>query len=144
MLGLYAEGSSREGGEKVINKVILQGRLVKDIELKDVGGFPMTEFTVAWSEKYKDTEHKCFLRCKAWRATAEFLSKYFKKGQELLIEGQMLTEEWEKEGQKQSRTVCNIEKVNFCGPKGEASNNGSNDTSFVDVSEDVPDEIPFK
>ena len=129
----------------MINKVILQGRLVREIELKDVGGFNMTEFTVAWSEKYKDTEKKCFLRCKAWRSTAEFLFNYFFKGQELIIEGQMITEEWEKDGQKQSRSICNVEKVNFCGPKGnaEATPKPSPD-EFINVPDDVDEELPFK
>jgi len=124
----------------MINKTILQGRLTKDIELKDLGGFNMTEFTVAWSEKYKETEKKCFLRCKAWRSTAEFLQKFFTKGQELIIEGQMITEEWEKDGEKQSRTVCNVEKVSFCGPK---ANNATTDNSFMDVPDSPSEEIPF-
>lgn len=136
----------------MINKVILQGRLVKDIELKEVGGFSVTEFTVAWSEKYKETETKCFLRCKAWRSTADFLSKYFRKGQELIIEGHMVTEEWEKDGEKQSRTLCTVEKVNFCGSKSDnASNNAApsvpaptSDDDFMNIPDDVADELPFK
>lgn len=130
----------------MLNRVILQGRLVRDIELKEVGGFQMTEFTVAWSEKYKDTETKCFLRCKAWRSTAEFLSKFFSKGQELIVEGRMVTEEWEKDGQKQSRSICNVEKVDFCGSKGSNTENNppsapSND--FVNVPEGSDEELPF-
>lgn len=131
----------------MLNRVILQCRLVRDIELKDVGGFNMTEFTVAWSEKYKETEKKCFLRCKAWRSTADFLGKYFAKGQELIIEGQMITEEWEKDGEKQSRTLCNVEKVDFCGPKNNqtASNNppASPDTGFLNIPDNVDEELPF-
>ena len=130
----------------MINKVILQGRLVRDIELKDIGGFNMTEFTVAWSEKYKDTEKKCFLRCKAWRSTAEFLSKFFVKGQELIIEGQMVTEEWEKDGEKQSRTLCNVEKVNFCGSKGDMNKESAPKTSpndFITVPDGEDEQLPF-
>ena len=130
----------------MINKVILQGRLVRDIEIKDVGGFNMTEFTVAWSDKYKDTEKKCFLRCKAWRSTADFLSKFFTKGQELIIEGQMITEEWEKEGQKQSRSICNVEKVNFCGSKAGANTDNSPKPSpddFISIPDGLDEELPF-
>ena len=130
----------------MINKVILQGRLVKDIELKDVGGFNMTEFTVAWSDKYKDTEKKCFLRCKAWRSTADFLSKFFVKGQELIIEGQMITEEWEKDGQKQSKSVCNVEKFDFCGSKSEQTTESAPKPSpddFVTVPDTDSEELPF-
>ena len=128
----------------MVNKVILQGRLVKDIELKEVGGFQMAEFTVAWSEKYKENETKCFLRCKAWRSTAEFLSKFFSKGQELIVEGRMVTEEWEKDGQKQSRSICNVEKVNFCGNK--TTNNNPPATKaddFITIPDGADEELPF-
>ena len=134
----------------MINKVILQARLVKDIELKEVGGFSVTEFTVAWSEKYKETETKCFLRCKAWRSTADFLSKYFRKGQELIIEGHMVTEEWEKDGEKQSRTLCTVEKVSFCGSKSDnVSNNAtskapaSSPDEFMTIPDGIDEELPF-
>lgn len=132
----------------MINKMILQGRLTADIELRrtqsDVAN---TEFTIAWSEKYKEVETRCFMRCKAWRQTAEFLDKYFRKGQEILIEGHMVTEKWEKDGEKKSQTICLIDKVNFCGSK---SSNGYNippktyADGFVNILDDVEyDEIPF-
>ena len=127
----------------MVNKVIFHGRMVRDVELKDVNGFKVTEFTIAWSEKYKETETKCFLRCKAWRSTAEFIEKYFKKGQEICIEGRMVTEEWEKDGEKQSRTICTVEKVHFCGSK--ASNNESTkNNDFVNIPENVSEQIPFE
>ena len=59
----------------------------------------------------------------------------------------MVTEEWEKDGDKKSRTICLIDKVNFCGSK---SNNGSNISpktdvdGFVNIPDDVEDdELPF-
>ena len=132
----------------MINKMILQGRLTADIELrKTQSDVANTEFTVAWSEKYKEVETKYFMRCKAWRQTAEFLDKYFRKGQEILIEGHMVTEEWEKDGDKKSRTICLVDKVNFCGSK---SSSGSNESpkadadGFVNIPDDVGDEgLPF-
>lgn len=128
------------------NKVIYQGRLTADPELKDAGGFACLEFTVAWSEKYKERETRCFLRCKAWRNTAEFISKFFKKGQEIIIDGQLVTEEWTKDGQKQSRTICNVEKAHFCGSK--SSNDSTADTPKFDADEfinaaEVEEELPF-
>lgn len=129
----------------MLNRMILQGRLTADPEVKDVGGFSMLEFTVAWSEKYKDTESKCFLRCKAWRTTADFIGKYFKKGQEIVIEGKMLTEQWEKDGQKQSRSICQIEKVAFCGSKTDSVQTATQSASddFVSVPEGANEELPF-
>lgn len=137
----------------MLNKVILQGRLVADIELKYTqSNTAFTEFTVAWSEKYKEVENKCFLRCKAWRNTAEFLEKYFRKGQELLIEGRMVTEQWESDGEKKSRTICQTDKVNFCGkredkggPYNAQSTNNPDQSSdgFTVIPDNVDEELPF-
>lgn len=133
----------------MVNKVILQGRLTRDIELKKTSSdIAVAEFTVAWSEKYKDSETKCFLRCKAWRSTAEFLSKFFSKGKELVIEGHMVTDEWEKDGEKQSRTLCYVEKVNFCGGKsdnaaGSSPSESKPDDSWQSVPNEIDNELPF-
>ena len=83
------------------------------------------------------------MRCKAWRNTAEFIGKWFRKGQEILIEGHMVTETWDKDGQKQSRTICNVEKANFCGPAAKVSE--KTDTSDVNawVNNISDEELPF-
>ena len=132
----------------MLNKLEYQGRLTADIELKQTqSGVSFTEFTVAWSEKYKEIETKCFLRCKTWRQTAEFLSKYFKKGSELIVEGKMVTVQWEKDGQTQSRTICDVEKVHFCGSKSDNGGNSAptyqanNAPKFEEIGED--DSLPF-
>ena len=132
----------------MLNKITYQGRLTADVELKQTqSGVAFTEFTVAWSEKYKEIETKCFMRCKAWRQTAEFVSKYFKKGSEILIEGRLVTEQWEKDGQAQSRTICDVEKVHFCGSKSDNGGNSAptyqvnNAPKFEEIGED--DSLPF-
>lgn len=138
----------------MVNNMVLQGRMVADVELKYTqSNVAFAEFTVAWSEKYKEAETKCFLRCKAWRSTAEFLNKYFRKGQEIVVVGHMVTEQWEANGEKKSRTVCQVDKVNFCGKKEDGGNNrnASNPTpqasdgdGFMNIPEGVIDEeLPF-
>lgn len=132
----------------MLNRIILQGRLVRDIEVVQAGGFPKTEFTVAWSEKFKETERQCFLRCVAWRSTAEFLEKYFKKGSEIAIEGQMITNSWTgDDGKTQSRTLCNVEKVHFCGSKASNDSNNapsaSGNNDFMTIPEGADEELPF-
>lgn len=130
----------------MINKTILQGRFTADPTVEQKGGFDMTEFTIAWSETYKEKETKCFLRCKAWRSKATHVAKYFKKGQECVIEGRLETEQWEKDGQKQSRIVLNLENIHFCGPKSKGSAADSSnkpDDDFVNVPEDGKEELPF-
>lgn len=128
----------------MLNKIEYQGRFTRDIELKQTqSGISYTEFSLAWSEKYKDVESKCFLRCKAWRNTADFLSKYFSKGDQVLIEGRMQTEEWDKDGEKQSRTICIVDKVHFCGSKNAANGNNDAINAFVAVPETDQEELPF-
>lgn len=130
----------------MINSVNYQGRLVRDIELKHTDSqVAFAEFTIAWSEKYKEVETKCFLRCKAWRQTAEFLSKYFSKGQEIAISGHLVTEEWEKDGEKQSRTICMIDKVHFCGSKSNDVEKpaASSGNDFMNVPDGIDEELPF-
>lgn len=131
----------------MLNRTIIQGRFVKKPEALDKGGFKLCDFTLAWSEKYKDTEKKCFVRCKAWRSNAEFVEKYFDKGQECVVEGQLSTEEWEKDGQKQSMNVLNVEKVHFCGPKGSSTAPDHKPVSanedFMNIPDNIDEEIPF-
>lgn len=104
----------------MVNKTILQGRLTADPELRTTqSGVSFCNFTVAWSEKYKENETTCFLRCKSWRHTAEFVQKYFSKGQEIAVEGKLSTEEWEKDGVKNSMIVLTVEQAHFCGKKAD-------------------------
>lgn len=134
----------------MVNKVIYQGRMVADPELKQTqSGVSNTEFTIAWSEKYKDVETKCFLRCKAWRSTAEFIDKYFSKGQEIAVEGHMVTEQWESDGEKKSRTICLIDKVHFCGSKSKSEQltdvpkPETDPGGFMNIPDGIDEELPF-
>ena len=102
----------------MVNKHILQGRLTADPEIKQTpSGVSCVNFTVAWSNKYKEVEEKCFQRCKAWKSTADFIGKYFKKGQEITVDGKVITESWEKDGQKYSAQVLIVDEAHFCGSK---------------------------
>lgn len=130
----------------MVNRTILQGRLTADPELKETqSGIKYLEATVAWNEKYKDTETVCFLRCKAWRHTAEFIANYFHKGDQLIVEGRLETSSYEKDGQKQSRTICSVDKVNFCGSSGGKApkEDASNIDKWVAVGSGDEDELPF-
>lgn len=136
----------------MLNRVLYQGRLTKDIELRYTqSGVAYCNFTVAWSEKYKEIESKCFLNCKAWRGAAETLSNYFHKGKEIILEGRLNTEEWEQDGEKRSRTVLSVDKVHFCGKKedtpaktgGQASGAGLPNGSDWAAETSNDDDLPF-
>ena len=126
----------------MINKILIQGRLTKDPEVKQTqSGVSVLLFTVAWSEKYKETETKCFLLCKAWRTTAEFIGKYFHKGSEIILDGRMVTEEWK---EKESVTLCLVEHAHFCGPKAASKEERPEYTDdFITVPPNIEEELPF-
>ena len=133
----------------MLNNLSYQGRLVRDPALRHTqNGVAVVSFTVAWSEKYKDKETKCFLDCDAWRNTAEFVSKYFSKGQEILVEGKIRTETWEDKetGAKRSSIKLGVDKVHFCGSKQEGGASAgagypSSDGGFAEIPDDG--ELPF-
>lgn len=132
----------------MINNVIVQGRLTKDVELKQTqNGFAFCNFTVAWSEKYKEVETVCFVNCKAWRNTAEFISKYFGKGSEIVVSGRLTDEDWGKDGQKNIVKVVDVREAHFCGSKSGNTQPGTapattGSDAFMPISDG--EELPFE
>lgn len=110
-----------------LNCLCYQGRMVADAEFGDTkAGTRYANFRLAWSKKYKEQETKCFLDCKAFGGTAQFVEKYLsKKGQEMVIEGELNTDEWEKDGQKRSKIVCIVGSVHFSGSKKDSEGGGT-------------------
>lgn len=122
----------------MLNKTIVQGRLVADPELKDTGSTKYCNFRVAWSEKYKDKETKLFLPCVAFSGRAEFVSKYFHKGSQIIVEGKMTTSEWTTDsGEKRSMNKLNVSDVHFCGKK-EDNDRGGDGLDEVEPLDAVP------
>lgn len=102
----------------MLNHSELQGRFVANPELNETNsGTKVCNFRIAWSEKYRERETKCFLECKSFGAQAEFIASRFAKGNEVVVEGKLTTEEWEKDGQKRSKNVLLLDKIHFCGKK---------------------------
>lgn len=103
------------------NKVILIGNLTSDPELKQTpSGITTTTFNLAVNRKVsKDGEQNCdFITIVAWRATAEFICKYFKKGNPILVCGQLQTRTWtDKQGNKRYATEVLADEVSFVGGK---------------------------
>lgn len=132
----------------MLNKLLLQGRLTKDPELKRTqSDIPTLLFTVAWSEKYKEVETKCFMLCRAWRGTAEFINTYFRKGQEIVLEGHMVSERWGEN--EHDTTYCVVDRAHFCGPKPQADRQETPapappSDEFMQLPEGDQEELPFE
>lgn len=122
----------------MLNKTVVQGRLVADPELRATqSGVLLCSFRVAWSEKYKEAETRLFLSCTAWRGVGEMIAKYFRKGREIVVEGRLQTREWtDQAGGKRSTVELNVDKAHFCGPKEEGGTAARTAGSGVDVYAD--------
>ena len=137
------------------NKVILGGRLTSDIELKVTqSGISVCTFSVAVNRKVaKDQPQKTdFIECQAWRQTAEFLSRYFKKGSSLCIVGTLQKREWEdKNGNKRYSTEVIVDEAMFVDSKGDSQGAEENynpygfsvpaEPKFEEINTD--DDLPF-
>lgn len=104
-----------------LNKVILAGRLTAAPELKQTpNGNSVCSFSLAVNRRGKDAQTD-FITCQAWRQTAEFLSRYFKKGSSLCIVGNLQKREWtDKDGQKRYATEVVVDEALFVDSKSEA------------------------
>jgi len=107
-----------------LNKVILIGNLTRDPEISYLAsGMALAKWTLAVNRRWKDAggeqkEEVSFIDCQAWAKTAEFVDKFFIKGQRMFIEARLKQDRWEdKDGQKRSRIVLDVERVQFAEPK---------------------------
>ena len=108
------------------NKVILMGRLTADPEIKTTqSGIAVTSFNIAVDRKVKDSPCD-FFTINAWRQTAEFICKYFKKGQAILVCGELQTRSWtDNNGQKRIVTEVVASEATFCEAKRESEGNSA-------------------
>lgn len=125
-----------------LNKVILGGRLTADPELKQTPqGVSVATFTLAINRKGKDAQAD-FINCVAWRGTADFLAKYFKKGNSVCITGQIQVRSYtDKDNNKRYTTEVIADEVYFVDSKGEVEAPAFAQPKFEEIAED--DDIPF-
>lgn len=131
----------------MVNRMILQGRLCADPEMRRTkNGTAVCSFRVAWSETVKDRETKLFLNCVAWQGAAEMICKYFRKGKELAVEGRLSTREYDdRDGNRRSVTEMTVDRVHFCGKNEDAQGMPpwtDGKSQFVEMNEDDSD-LPF-
>lgn len=142
----------------MFNLAVQMGRLVADPELKSTpNGVSVTTIRLAVNRSFseKDGERKAdFITVVAWRKTAEFICKYFKKGDPILVQGNLQTRQYtDKDDKKQFVTELIAEKVFFAGGKKSAAGNEYDtaakekpDAELSDDNYSIPDDdgdLPF-
>ena len=111
-----------------MNKVILMGRLTKDVEMRQTpNNLSVARFTIAVNRRFvKDGGQQAdFINCVAWRQTGEFIARYFQKGSMIAVVGSIQTRSWDgNDGKKQYATEVIVDEAYFTGSKTE--NTGGN------------------
>lgn len=134
----------------MLNHIVLQGRLTKDPELRYTPSeIPVCSFNLAVERDRKDAstgERKIdFIDCVAWRATAEFIKKYFSKGSGAALSGRLQIRDWtDKDSNKRRTAEVLVEAIYFgLGDRSEAKTaSGGYDTGFQEISGE-DGELPF-
>ena len=109
------------------NKVILIGNMTADPELKQTAsGLSVCSFTIAINRRFTKGEqgqqNVDFINIVTWRQQAEFVSRYFKKGNPILVCGQLQTRTWtDNQGVKRYATEVIADEVSFVGPAAQGS-----------------------
>ena len=127
----------------MLNVAVLMGRFVADPELRHTpNGVSVTSFTLAVDRSYvkAGTERQTdFIDIVAWRNTAEFVCKYFKKGQLAAVQGSIQTRSYtDKEGNKRKAFEIVADNVHFAEPKRDGSNAGASHSKTEPASEQQP------
>ena len=144
-----------------LNKVVLAGRLTNDPELKQTAtGVSVLSFSIAVNRRFASKNEQGesqtqadFITVVAWRNTAEFISKYFRKGSAICITGSIQSRSWQdQQGQRRYATEVVADEAMFVDSRSESgmsdgyqtpaySSTGSVAPSFEEHNTD--DDLPF-
>lgn len=127
----------------MINNVSLMGRLTADAELRATPNDKyVTNFSIAIDRDFTQngTKQADFINLVAWGKTAEFITKYFGKGDMIAVTGSIQTGQYEKDGIKRTKTEVLVDKASFCGGKAEKK---TDPKEFEPVMDDDDLDLPF-
>lgn len=117
----------------MLNCAVLMGRLIADPELKTTSNnISVTSFRIAVDRSFVrqgEERQADFIDIVAWRQTADFVCRYFKKGSMIAVQGSIQTRNYEdKNGNKRTAVEVVADNVSFCGSKSDNGGNATNNT----------------
>lgn len=112
-----------------MNKVVLMGRLTRDVEMRQTpSGVSLARFSLAVNRRFagKDSQQQAdFINCVAWRQTGEFIARYFQKGSMIAVIGSIQSRSWDgQDGKKQYATEVVVDEAYFTGSKSDTGAQG--------------------
>ena len=127
-----------------LNKVMLQGRITKDVELKHTAGAEpkaYAMFSIAVNRTKKDEVD--FINCKAWGKTAELISTWFKKGAECIVEGRLEVNSVNTDGVTKTFVNVVVGSIYFTGGSKVAPPTMAKEEGPKSVPMDEEEDLPF-
>lgn len=126
-----------------LNKIIVMGRIVNDIELKKTqSGVEVCSFKVACDRDFKSADGKkeCdFIPVVAWRNTAVLVSRFMSKGRMVVVDGKLQSRQWtDKNNNKRTEWEIQAENVYFADSK---QSNGGSQSNGVEPQETANNEF---
>lgn len=130
----------------MLNRIIIMGRLTKDPELRHTGsGTAVASFTLAVERDFKDKSSgqkvTDFIDVVAWRNTGEFVSNYFAKGRQAVVEGRLQMRDWQdRDGNKRRTAEVVADNVYFADSarREEATTTPPNMSELANDDDDLP------
>jgi len=118
------------------NKIILEGRLTKDVELRySQGGIAMAKGNIAVGKKFTSNGEKkektLFVNLQFWQRSAEIFNQYCRKGSHILVEGELENANWvDQNGNKKYDFIVNVSNLQLLGTKDDSTpaSGGRHDT----------------
>ena len=131
----------------MLNHITIMGRLTRDPELRRTNaGTPVASFSLACSRDFARNKAD-FFDCVAWQSTAEFVKKYFHKGQQVVVQGRLQTRTWEDDaGNRRKAVEIVVDSIYFADSKTESIKGDyaspELDDPYADLRDDE-DDMPF-
>ena len=125
-----------------MNTCTFVGRIPRDAELKDVGANKVSNFSIGSDVGFGEKKKTMWIECGMWGKRGEALNDSLKKGQQVILVGELTTREYEKDGQTKTSLSLNVQSLAFgSAPKDSENQTMTNSTTITD--NDLDDEIPF-
>jgi single-strand DNA-binding protein len=122
------------------SKTVIIGNLARDPESRKAGESNVTRLVVAVNDP-RQKDKVSYIDVEAWSKLGDICQQYLSKGRQVLAEGRLVQDTWEKDGKKQSKLYVKADNVQFLGGKGEKSENSSPAPAPAPTGSD--EDIPF-
>jgi len=120
-----------------MNNCNFSGRLPRDAELKDVGQYKVCNFSIASDVGYGENKKTLWIDCAIWGKQGESLVQYLSKGQQVFINGELSTREYDKDGMTKTSLTVRVNSLDFGSAPKNADGQAQPNQNKLD------DEIPF-